>query len=196
MQVNFNSNTNFKAEFIAKNKIKQKIIFNNYFKKQVSFIQIDMNSRADLIVLEKISKNWGTSLATNIISYVENANKQIFGGGARLFAITKQKDDFKDLKEKDILSLAVIVEPSALCKNDKISLEILQTNPKYINDKANKRPKYKHCGSAIIDSIKKYYNKRIETYALEEAVPFYKKNDFKIIHPQCNMMEWNSNNNS
>ena len=196
MKIESNSNINFNAKLIQNTQVKKRLFLNHYRDKTASFIKIDLNSNKDRIAMEKLSDDWWVLLTSNIVEWAEYISQLTFNSKVNLFAVTKQKADFDNIKIKDILSIGIVSEPQEIIKDKGITLEILQANPKYINDKkTNRYPAIKNSGKALIDCLKESFKTKFEVYASSNAIPFYEKNDFVRVAPKSNTMIWENKNN-
>ena len=150
---------------------------NHYTKEKVAFVELDMTSPQDYHFINSISDSW-----KYFTDYVDvmcvNFNWQYKHPDApkppRIFALTEQLDSFDELDHKKALGL---VQTNVGLVNN-INIDLLQTNPDYINH--NRRSDIKYIGTTILDSIKELFKgEHLTVYSVEDAFPFYLKNKFR-----------------
>lgn len=162
---------NFTANFIKQVSIKKRE--NDEYKPYVaSLIKIDKSNNNDMCALKEISKNWGESFA-QIINEDVNINKK--NNNIHIYALTTQKNKYKNLNHKKILGL--------LEYNDNFEnggkIEILQTKPDDTYTK-NKNPEYKQIGKMLTKSVIDFYKKqKIIVRSTDESNGFYESIGFK-----------------
>lgn len=168
----------FKANLISQANINKLTPQNSYKQTTASIVELDKASKADLRALKNVNSDWGkgNSYANDIVqcfnSYFDNSTSP--KDDVHIFAVTTQKDSFERLDSKKILGLSEITNESEF-----YVLDYLQTNPRYKSNSAT--PKFKGVGSAIVNFIKDYVEKKeILLMPAENAVGFYQKHGFKF----------------
>ncbi len=188
MKINNLNPVNFGANFITNTTIqKYNAKKKSYFPTDVSFVEIDPQNKNDLKALTDAAKYWGNndsyalniaSAATGIAAEFINAVKN------KIYAVTRQTDNFDKLNDQKILCLAHV----ELEDNQPAELEYLQVNPDMIY--TLKEPQYKHIGTGFLNTLKKIYHEAIVLNAAYSAATFYEKNGFKCISPQTLRYIW------
>ena len=153
---------------------------NLYSKEKVAFVELDMTSPNDHKFINSISDSWKyftdyvDVMCVNFNWYHKNPEAP---KPPRIFALTEQLDSFDRLDHKKALGL---VQTNVGLANN-IDIELLQTNPDYINH--NRRSDIKYIGTTILDSIKELFKgEQLTVYSVEDALPFYLKNKFRPRH--------------
>ncbi len=158
----------FKANLVSKVSVQKRLAQTNFFyPRRVSLVELDKSLPKDMFVLEQLDESWP-------LTYVRNIRKDSKRyPDSKIFLITEQKDNFKELNKDKILGIEEIFDTYPKeCK-----LEYLQVNPEYEYSKFMR--KYKHIGKAFLDSLKKIQKfPRIEVWSTISAMPFYKANGF------------------
>lgn len=188
---NISSNTypapNFRAKFIKKVPV-QKLDFatKRYKTTQASFVEFEPKSETDLRALVKAQSEWdGEFFAADI---VRTAAKMSLGGlkqpKNRIFVLTTQLDDCRNLNKDSILGMVQMVgEKAALAE-----LKFFQVRPDLSYNKVHRD--YKGVGKAILDSIKEIYTKAIKLQSCYSAANFYEKQGFEIMDTGLLMYLW------
>ena len=170
---------NFRAHYISPATIKYTPENNKTIPKKVAFVEMDSHDQKDLFAMKITGSTWdeGMSFAQDIFEdacsdcntfYRPKESKPYF------YAITEQKKEFDKMDSSKILGLAEIQRNS----KDLIRVLFFQVNPAYYYFEDNS--KYRHIGTALMDSIKNLYNKSsIVVNPAFDAIEFYKKNGFK-----------------
>ena len=145
-------------------------------------------TRNDISDLREVSKKWRSTLGLYIAS---DSRTFINSGSYHFYALTKQKNNFEKLVVDDVLGLAEIKELDTFNR-----VLYIQTKPEYISRRygcslpdricnsfknvlISPFRKFKHIGKGMLDSVKDIFpDKRIELTSVDEAVGFYKKQDF------------------
>ena len=176
-----NNIISFGAQFVQKLPIKKYSYENKiYTKDYANLVELNAGDSKDLQAIENIAIDFGgDSYANNIYNSSKSSRNN---NKSRLFALTKQTDNFENLNAYDVYGIAKISK----IKNAEIELEYLQVHPRYIY---TKRPFVKGVGSSILDYLK-LVNNKICLYYTPSAYMFYKKNGFKKLSPDGNIMLW------
>lgn len=168
----------FKGKYIQTTYIERKGIDNKMHRCKTSFVELRPDSYEDFLSLNIANCNWDDcntylhDIAKLFNSYYHDKNKKI---QHKFFAITSQEDHFEKLNARKILG----VTQTKNKKKNIIEIEFLQTNP---NTKF-KSPdrKFRQVGERILDVLKLIYPKKdLILEADDIAIPFYKKNGFKL----------------
>ena len=179
MKTSINSNINFNAKFIRNTLVKRTSFFKPQSCEQVvSFVEFDKKSVADFNTFIKLRKNWKPSYLDDIGYNLTT----LWGKMASIYFLTTQINKFKKLDANNIIGvIAVCPDSEGIC------IDFLQIDPKHLNNKQQKRcifdtifqPTYSHCGTAILNCIKKEYpQKKLTTLPAINTISFYKKNGF------------------
>lgn len=187
MRINNNNQTSFNAQFIKPAKVyKYNPATKGYQPIRASFIQIDPENLSDVIAMNNIAKYWehdkyAGNIAHSVNDLYKNPDKEDI---RKVLAITTQQNCFEQLNDEQILGVAEIEK-----FNYGLNLSELQVNPKYLYTTI---PKIKHIGTAMLNSIKKYYNEPITLIsAIEQSVKdFYRSNKFKPVEINSNRYQW------
>lgn len=167
---------NFKANLHSVGTIQKLDKSNHYTKQPAYFVELNTKSKKDLNALERIATSWKDNIYATDTYYrfKENFFKEQQEHNERFFALTTQKNGFDKLDHHKILGVAEIYLPF----DEDPEIEFLQTNPKFLKNKA----KFKHIGKVIVDKIKKILaNNTISLYSTYNAIPFYEKQGFRLI---------------
>ena len=180
------SSTNFGAKFINKIPVKKLDLLNNTYKDaNVSFVQIEPNNRNDALALKYTARYWYNGHYADNIAYTA---RQIYTGAIdsnryQVYALTKQKKHFNELSSDKILGLVEVEN-----KPNFTEILHLQVDPELVY--TIQPPTYKHVGTGILNSLKKFYKKSIELKSVYSAVKFYEKNGFKMSDPSKLRLRW------
>lgn len=188
---NISSNTypapNFRAKFIKKVPV-QKLDFatKRYKTTQASFVEFEPENLQDLKALAKAQSAWdGEFFAADIVK----AAAKMFQGELkqpknRIFVLTTQSDDCRNLNKDSILGMVQMVGGKAALAE----LKFFQVRPDLSYNKVHRD--YKGVGKAILDSIKEIYTKAIKLQSCYSAANFYEKQGFEIMDTGLLMYLW------
>lgn len=188
---NISSNTypapNFRAKFIKKVPV-QKLDFatKRYKTTQASFVEFEPENLQDLKALAKAQSAWdGEFFAADIV----RAAAKMFQGELkqpknRIFVLTTQSDDCRNLNKDSILGMVQMVGGKAA----PAELKFFQVRPDLSYNKVHRD--YKGVGKAILDSIKEIYTKAIKLQSCYSAANFYEKQGFEIMDTGLLMYLW------
>lgn len=188
---NISSNTypapNFRAKFIKKVPV-QKLDFatKRYKTTQASFVEFEPKNLQDLKALAKAQSAWdGEFFAADIVK----AAAKMFQGELkqpknRIFVLTTQSDDCRNLNKDSILGMVQMVGGKAALAE----LKFFQVRPDLSYNKVHRD--YKGVGKAILDSIKEIYTKAIKLQSCYSAANFYEKQGFEIMDTGLLMYLW------
>ena len=181
------NNITFGANYIMPARVKKgvKILnYNMYFPSKASFVQIDFNNEQDVKVLSRLKDIWKGANFLQCISTIKYPKRE------KVYALTAQQKNFDNLEPSKILGL--VKTSDFFCKDGEILY--LQVNPANINIGDDKKPFYKKCGTAILDSLKKLYNRIQLTSADDVDVEnFYLCNEFRNIDNWYGRYIWEKN---
>ena len=187
MDISSNYSPNFGAKFI-KNASLLKQIENckSYREEIVSCIKIDTQNESDIKALENIANYWIDSHFATDIYYaakeIQNGNK--YYNNNKIFAITKQKENFENLNPDNILGL-VHVSPAG---DNSLFIERIEADPDIIF-KQNRE--YKGIGTALLNHLKTITNKITCNPSNTKTVKkFYYKNGFVEYPSNPNTFTW------
>ena len=168
---------NFTGNFINNSTVLKRTSSENYSKEKVAFVELDIRSDEDQEFIHTINDTWRTprdfvkAMCDNFDYYHNNPDAP---RPPQIFVLTEQQDFFEKLDPQKALGLTQV--GMGLAKN--VEIELLQTNPKYLN--IDGKSDIRYIGTTILDSLKEFFGGCILTlYAIEDAIPFYKKNHFK-----------------
>lgn len=188
---NISSNTypapNFRAKFIKKVPV-QKLDFatRRYKTTQASFVEFEPENEKDLKALAKAQAQWdGEAYATEIVMAAGRMSMgQLRRPKSRIFVLTTQADDCKNLDKDSILGMAQMIGG----KTTLAELKYFQVRPD-IKFKSDSRD-YKGVGKAILDSLKGIYTKAIKLQSCFSAADFYEKQGFQTMETGLLMYLW------
>ena len=188
MQVNSLNSINFGAKFITNTEVQK---YNpkkkTYQPVNVSFVEIEPNSMNDLKTLTEVAKSWTKrqSYAADIASTAAGvAAKYLEPEKYKIYAVTRQDNNYEKLNEHKILCLAQV----ELERSQPVELAYLQVNPEAAY--AAKTPQYKRVGTGFINVLKEIYHKAITLSSVYSATTFYEKNGFELIDTDKSRYIW------
>lgn len=189
MMINNTQTPNFRAKFVGSTQVKKlNTLKNEYEKCAVSFLEFDPTNKKDLKAMEDISRYWCDSQFAWDIS--QSADAVTYGNLDRntnkVYILTRQKNDFDNLRYDDVLGLADVETKQNKEGKDYLNLHRLQTNPDFID---KERPMFKYIGTGILN-ILKGFNKIIELNSVSSAIDFYEKNGFVDLGTQFLRFRW------
>lgn len=163
------NNTNYPVHFGAKHiqtlKYTDKHTFSH---EKVAFVEINPKSTLDTTTIKTLTNEWNDAPYVKAIHEdVLELRKEKPKINSKIFALTKQNKNYKNLESRQILG---IVEVSN--KNKQTAyIEYLQVDP--LMKKAR-------VGTNILNILKQMHNS-IELHSADSALEFYTKNGFEII---------------
>ena len=179
---------NFTANYIKDVNIARKY-YNNYKPCNVSLVELDSANPNDVKAIYKTSSNWDCSFTIFTHSDMQKAslNKEI-RNKLNVFALTKKSANLNKLKSSDIFGVIEVTRGYS----DGSKIEVLQTNPKFINDKHNKSSMFKDIGKMLVAHVKNLINNEpIYVYPTKSAIPFYEKQGFvRVPNKEKNNIFW------
>lgn len=189
MMINNTQTPNFRAKFVASTQVKKlNTLKNEYEKCAVSFLEFDPANKKDLKAIKDVSRYWCDSRfgwdvfqSADAITY-GNLDRE----ANKVYILTKQKNDFDNLRYDDVLGLADVETNQNKEGKDYLNLHRLQTNPDFID---KERPMFKYIGTSILN-ILKGFNKIIELNSVSSAIDFYEKNGFVDLGTQFLRFRW------
>ncbi len=181
-------NINFKAKFINETSIKKyNYLKNSYEPTKVSFIEIDPENFSDYFAINEINQDWYNSLYASNITFALNLikNQCLRGDIHKIYAITKQKNNFGILNSNEILALGEIERKTP----EDIEINYLQVDPELVYSLEKRR--FIDVGRAFLNCLKNFnYLKSITLNSNSSAAKFYEKNNFKLIDPEIRKFIW------
>lgn len=181
MKILFNENLNFNARFLSGANVRR---FNSKNQDQtypvgVSIVEIKPECDKDVSAVRRTIKRWEKRDEYGHVIYqdLKSIRDGIFPKEKnKVFALTLQKDDFKNIDSKQILALAEIYKE----KRKSINIDFLQVDPEFKYSLS--RNKYKNIGKAFIEYFKAKFKDRIITLkSTYKAANFYEKMGFEVI---------------
>lgn len=149
----------------------------NALPEKVSFVEINPKCERDKKGFETLLNDWKhATFVRDIYEDVFDSETKNSKTTSKVFALTKQRKNLKNLEGKQILG---IIEVSTYDKSTPY-IEYLEVKPTMQN--AN-------IGSTILNVMKKIYNS-LELNSTSMAQGFYEKNEFKIINPVNLRYKW------
>lgn len=178
------ANTSFKAKCINDTFILKRTAQNAFKPIAVSFIEIEPTRINDVKAIDKVSQYWNDSYAVNM-SYLANSiyNKRLSVNDFKIYALTKQQNDFKNLNASDILGLVEVT----LKDKRNIHINYLQVDPEQVYAI---KPDYSRIGSRILDSLKNLYDVITLKTNSKGVSKFYEKNGFLSIKEDSKTYIW------
>jgi len=175
MKINYSQRQNFQASWIKNVKIGELVPNTKMYSPcDVSLVKINPHDKFDLQALDDIANFWEyDKFSVNIYNHADVIYKGKEEPNYRIFAITKQSDNFNKLISDDILGIADL---DILSTSDAKIVHI-QVEPELVY---SLNPKFKGVGSAIIESFKEIFSKIYLKSSLDLSVRnFYKKHKFQ-----------------
>lgn len=172
MQVQQTTNQNFGARLIRPATIRIKNDKGKWINDTVSFIKFDTTKKADVQALEKLAYHWDD---VNLSSGVAE-EARILRGKAEVYALTNQKDDFKNINPKDILG----VMTTDKTKNAKGNVEVFKigTDPTFAYEQNRRKRSVKHIAKAMVNEFVRLVNKNKQ---VEAVVVYSEPNEEKFL---------------
>ena len=178
----------FTANFITNTTIQKKENLDRpYQKEDAAIVELDINDESDMSALEDIKNTWKECGGT----YITNIYKRASGTDYKdpniikdhFYALTTQKEDFKELRPSQILGVAVFSERDG----EENELSYMEVEPSVQYPRKNR--KYKEVGDALLKFMSKTFNKKPYYVSSSlSAIGFYTKYDFyetDEYHPSC-----------
>ena len=171
--------TTFEAKFIKDVDIQKK--FNGIYKcSKARLVEFDKQNSNDYQVLNDLETLWfeyGYNSKTYVSSILRNLKyyKESPDYIEKVYALTTQSTNFKNLEKEKILGVADFQYKKNLNR-----LDYLQTNPLYIR-RYQKQNKFRGIGTAIVTILQELSDKSIELTSSRLAEQFYVKLGFKRI---------------
>ena len=169
---------NFTANFVKNTQVLKKSKDGNYNQERVSIVELDKDDLKDLNSLYETSVLWnqqGAKYASDIFHEAAKGYEYDDIEKEHFFAVTEQKDDYKDLDPNKILGLMLFSES----KYNENEINWFQVRPD-TNSVNSRNRKYKQVGKSLVDLLKEdYLNKPIYVKSSSEAVKFYTSQGFK-----------------
>lgn len=176
----------FKANLINHATVKRQGIDNKFHDKEVSFVQINPLSENDMRAINLVNLDWadGNTLARDIAKTINNCYcKYDISPKFKVFALTKQKDNFENLCAKDILALTQVRKQSPT----QLFIDYLQVAPEY--QYGREKRGFKKLGAALLNSVISHIpNKETFLKARESAIDFYKTQGFELTGKRTEMI--------
>lgn len=177
----------FGANFLRKMPVKVYSYNQKAYKPaEASLVELNPLDINDVNALEDTARNFGgETLANNVYIHANSAFQRGKAGNMRLFALTKQGNDFQKLNTADILGVAEI----SLSKTEQSGIELknLQVRPQYAH--ASRRRYIKNIGASIVNYLKETY-KKIELNSTSSSIRLYEKLGFKRQNSIRNIFIW------
>ena len=145
---------------------------------KVSFVELNPLSSQDVNTVQDVATSWenNSSLATPLCDTFLDCNLIQCNDDRHFFALTIQRENFKNLLPQEVLGLAQI----SLKKDNKISLDFLQVDPDNIYSAPERN--FKGIGKILVKAILDCYStKDVTLSSTFSAYDFYKKLGFKQI---------------
>lgn len=166
----------FKANFIRNTYIKQVVTPDTSKDKEVALVELDINHKNDISALKTVARDWDSRAFGYAGCIYDDAIKTLKYPDTKehYYALTTQKEDYKNLDPKKILGLTLFSDK----KSSKNELNWLQVEPDSCYNSKQNRP-YKNIGRALVEYIKEISDKTISVYPARKATPFYRKLGFE-----------------
>lgn len=174
-KININS-INFKAKYLSNPAIKVRQPNGRYRVKNAALVKIS-NTKNDANSLKNLSDLWDYGpnfIQSMLIDYYYRTDYE----DKAVYVLTEQNKDFRKLNPKNILGFVEITKEEKL---NHYKINYLQARPDSVKSK-KKRP-FKGIGNALMEYIINHYkDKKIYLNSVDEAINFYKKLGFKMVH--------------
>lgn len=150
-----------------------------------NMLQASNEKNSDVDALKEVKYrfgNWGhnASLISDIFEYESTSTNNV---NSRYFALTRQEDSFEKLKPSEILGIAKTTQED----RNNVFIDMIQVNPWYAFTSPKdafyhpSKPQYRHCGTAIIDSLKEIFkNKDLWLHSPVDLIDYFKTHGFEI----------------
>ena len=178
---------NFTGKYISSSTIYKQTNNGKYKRTKVAVVELSPKSNKDLQFLENTTNLWRSSLVHEIIADKISLNAQVEHDNdvktsiqdsyqTKFYAVTRQRGHYDKLKPERALALAEI----SLITDDLLELDLCQVEPNCEHGVKNR--KYNRIGTALINFIKKEFNKHaIILTSLDGVKGFYKALGFESI---------------
>lgn len=162
------NNTNYPVHFGAKYIKTVNYTDNKNTPAKIAFVEINPKSELDTNTMKTLTNEWYDALyVRNIYEDVLELRKEKPKINSKIFALTKQNQNYKNLESRQILGIVEMTK-----KDTQTSyIEYLQVNPLMKNSRI---------GTHILNILKEMH-KSIELHSAASALEFYTKNGFEII---------------
>lgn len=179
---------NFKANFLKTVYVPRK----GKEETEMSIVSLDKNNQEDMIALRDVAKEWNSKATTFAFEIYQDAIKEYQYNDVvkeHYLAITQQNQDYAHLTPDKIVGLALYSE-----KNEpQNEISWLQTDPNNNTANSNQSREYKGIGRIMINYIKSITDKPLFVQSADNAIEFYKKQDFKASNPsQPSKLIWDT----
>lgn len=167
----------FKANFIRDTYIKQVVTPDTSKDKKVALVELDINHKNDISALKAVARDWDSRAFGYAGCIYDDAIKTLKYPDTKehYYALTTQKEDYKNLDPKKILGLTLFSDK----KFSKNELNWLQVEPDCSYSHSGKYRTYKNVGKALVNFVKEISDKTISVYPARNATPFYRKLGFE-----------------
>ncbi len=143
-----------------------------------SLIEMNPFCHCDVLTYNKL-RHWGlnAALISDIFQYERNNEN------SRYFLLTTQNDDFDQISQPSILSIAKTTSMA----DDEVMIDMIQVNPWYISRRDWKDSKlpfktFVECGKVTIQAFKNtFVNKDLWLHAPKNLINYFKKLGFEIV---------------
>lgn len=188
MKINSINKTSFEANLIKTITI-QKLMpqTKTYYPAKVSFVEIESDNPKDTKALYEAANFWIDEKYANNIAYTSSLlnTKRLDKNKNKIYAITSQNTNFKELDENKILAMAEI----EAADKPIIELSHIQVKPEIIY--AIEKPEYKHIGTGMLNALKSLYSGiKLTAADSQSVINFYLKNKFSRLEPNSNKFLW------
>lgn len=192
----------FTARYIRPADIK-KLNGDSYRPHVAALVEMEL---ADSPVVERVAYDWMQPISDQIAEKTKELNND----GVHLYAVTNQKNNFKELDSNKILGMMLFKEGGANKTHN--TIELLQVSPFDMSPKygsklrktfnkltdlifKSREPEHKHIGQSLLDGVKDMFGEKpIDLYAADDAIEFYIINGFHkmkgLKNRFLNHMEW------
>lgn len=165
--ININYQTpNFEAKHIAKTNVLRNLTgMQKSVPMEAHLVELDLLSPTDLKTIQNIKEKWVGAEFVQIIC------SPYYSPDRKLYALTKQKEEFENLNPNDVLGAADIN-----LKGKRANLKFLQADPNIINEKSRS---IKDIGRSMMLVLSEYLGKQgfdeLGMFANRFVTPFYER---------------------
>lgn len=182
--INSNSQISFQAKFINTAQVLKRTDKKDFIPLKAAFVEIEPSNEKDIIALAKLDKYWIDSFASNMFVTANAIKHGVFNvGDYKIYALTKQLNNFENLDADKILGLTEITPSTP----KDIFINYLQVNPENVYAI---QPQFKKIGTRILDSLKEMADKIVLNPNSKGTGIFYQKNDFTPVSENSDVLQW------
>ena len=146
----------------------------------VSLVELSARNKNDVNTVMGLIEPWGGfnsytfDIAKDMHDICTNYKPPIFLNNPRIFALTKQTDDYSNLKSKEVLGIAELTFPS----QDKVKFNYIETAPDFQKNNPNRA--FGNIGKTLVKALMNMFKGNdLFLYSEKQNKDFYKQFGFK-----------------